>query len=276
MKSIVIAAVFLSLALQCHAQKTNKVKGDKEVVSVSREIKESFTAIEVSNNIVVKLQNGTKTSYILTADQNLIDQVEIQVQKETLKIFTRSTITNSKKLEIHLSIQDFNSLVVNNNAIVKSIKTLELDKINISLNNSSKIELSLIVKKDAEINIADNAGGKMSLSSTNAVIKMNNRSDLKAKMNCKILDVNLENSAEIHLDGEATTSIYNVKGTSNLDARKMKSKTAVLKSKNKSDIFINASKSLEINAEGKSEIYVYGNPEIKIIGFMDKSRIIKK
>ncbi|NNM23930.1 MAG: hypothetical protein HKO54_10280, partial [Flavobacteriaceae bacterium] len=51
---------------------------------------------------------------------------------------------------------------------------------------------------------------------------------------------------------------------------------ADLISSNSSDIYVRASKELKLYAQGKSYVYVYGNPEIVVDGLNDKSQIIKK
>ena len=268
--------MILLLTFSCKAQKKDKIKGDREVISISEDIKDNFEKIEISDDINVTLQKGLRTSYILTADRNLIEEVEIEVKNGTLKIYTKSNIVSSKKLEVYLSLKSFNSIVVNDNAIVKSSGKFEIEYLKVTMNNSSKIDLDLNVEKSTEINLFDNSGGKLSLRSDDVLINMKNRTDLNAKLKSKNLEVNLEKSAAIKLDGEADDASYNVEDTSNLDAKKLKSRTAVLNSKNRTDIYINASKTIEITAEGKSKIYIYGNPTIKINGFVDKSRIIKK
>lgn len=268
--------MILLLTFSCKAQKKDKIKGDREVISISEDIKDNFENIEISDNISVNLQKGLRTSYILTADRNLIEEVEIEVKNGTLKIYTKSNIGSSKKLEIYLSLKSFNSIIVNDDAIVKSSGKFEIEYLKVTMNNSSKIDLDLNVEKSTEINLFDNSVGKLSLRSDDVLINMKNRTDLNAKLKSKNLEVNLEKSAAIKLDGEADDASYNVEDTSNLDAKKLKSRTAVLNSKNRTDIYINAAKTIEITAEGKSKIYIYGNPTIKINGFVDKSRIIKK
>jgi len=64
--------------------------------------------------------------------------------------------------------------------------------------------------------------------------------------------------------------------SSELDAKKMDSRTAALFSSNSSDVNIRVSRKLEVTSEGKSKIYVYGKAEVQLNGFSDKSKIIKK
>ena len=44
----------------------------------------------------------------------------------------------------------------------------------------------------------------------------------------------------------------------------------------RADVYVYAGKDLELFAEGKSNIYVYGDPKIEVKGLTDKSKIIKK
>jgi len=276
MKSLILVLFILIVPFQLDAQKKDKIKGDKEVVSTSGEIKESFDKLEVSDNITVEIQNANRNSYVLTADQNLLEEVEIEVRDETLKISTKSKITSSKKLYLNLNIQDLKSLIINDDAMVKNSSRFQTDKLSMVLNNSAKIELDLDVQQTLEVYFSHNSGGKIDSDAGNILINMKNRSDLKAKFDTPNLQVNLENSADLKLDGSSKHAEYNLQDSSNLNAKKLKTQTAILNSKNRSDIHVDASKEIEIDAEGKSKIYVYGNPEIKVRGLTDKSRIIKR
>ena len=274
---IIIIVILLGFPYNIQGQKKDKIKGNKEVISISKEIKEPFEKIEISDDITVELQRGFKNSYVLTTDQNLIEEVAVDVENEVLKIYTKSKITKSKKLNLIITLKSINSLIVNDNSFVKNSKNLEIDYLSIVLNNSSKIDLDLDIAEKIEIYLNDNAGGKLILNAEQILINMKNRSDLKAKLKkCKNLEISLENSAGIKLDGDVDKSLYNVKGSSNLDAKKLRTRSAFLHSKNRSDIFVNASKSIVIEAEGRSKIFVYGNPDIDLKGLTDKSRIIKK
>ncbi|SDR72072.1 GIN domain-containing protein [Christiangramia echinicola] len=274
---ILILILLLGFPYDILGQKKEKIKGNKEVISISKEIKEPFERIEISDDVTVELQRGIRNSYTLTTDQNLIEEVAVEVQNEILKIYTKSKITNSKKLYLIITLESINSLIVNDNSLVKSAESLEINNLNIVLNNSSKIDLDLNIGQNIEIYFSDNAGGKITLNAKQILIDMKNRSDLKAKLiQCQNLEIRLKNSAGIKLDGDVDKSFYNVEGTSNLDAKKLKTRSAVLNSKNRTDIYVNAAKSIVIDAEGKSKIYIYGNPEIDLKGLTDHSRIIKK
>ncbi|MFV8226835.1 GIN domain-containing protein [Christiangramia aquimixticola] len=277
MKSLMIVIGFIFIfSLSAQAQKKEKIKGDKEVISVSEEIIKSFNKIEVSDNIELELQKGSRNAYILSADRNLIEEVDVRVLDETLKISTRSKITNSKKLHLFLTFENLEHIIASDDAKISNKGTLELDNLSLLASSSVRLDLDLRVLQNTEINLSGNSGGKLDLKSDHVLINMANRTDLKANLNANKLEVNLEKSASLKLDGNAEECNYNLKGSSNLNAKKLQSQRAVLNSKNNTDIYVNASKSIQVSAEGKSKVYVYGNPEIEVIGLTEKSRIIKK
>jgi hypothetical protein len=277
MKTIILILISLLLAPgSITAQKKEKIKGDKQVISTSGEITGEFTKLEVLDNIKVEIESSSRNSYVLTTDQNLSEEVKVEVRDGVLKVFTRSKIVKDKKLHLFLNINDIESISLNDDAELKTSSKFRLERITIHMNNSSKIDLDLDIRQDASIMMNDNAGGKMNLNADNIVINMKNRTDLKANIQTSNLKVVLNKSASIKLDGKATHVVYDLEGSSNLNAKKLKSQTAILNSKNNSDIYVDASKTIEINAQGKSKIYVYGNPDIQVKGLTDKSRIIKK
>lgn len=273
---ILVLLIILLYPLSMESQRKDRVKGDKEVISTSGEIAGEFNKLEVSDNLLVEIQSSSRNSFVLTTDQNLSEEVEIEVREGVLKIYTKNKIVKNKKLHVFLNFRNLESISLNGDAEVKSGSRIDLDKIDIYMNNSSEIDLELNSKGSSNIVMNDNSSGKLKLKSNNIVISMNDRTDLKADLNTDDLKISLKKSADIKLDGVAKNAHYDLEDSSNLNAKKMKTQTAVLNSKNKSDIYIDVSKTVRINAEGKSKVYVYGNPNIEIEGFTDKSRIIKK
>ena len=45
---------------------------------------------------------------------------------------------------------------------------------------------------------------------------------------------------------------------------------------NSSDIYINASETVDIYARNSSEIYIYANPKIQLIEFFDRASLYKR
>jgi hypothetical protein len=80
----------------------------------------------------------------------------------------------------------------------------------------------------------------------------------------------------LEIEGVTTDFKLIATGSSDIKAKKLMATNAILNSSNSSDVYIYAGMTLSIYASGKSEIYVYGNPNIQVEGLNDKSQIIKK
>ncbi|APG59560.1 GIN domain-containing protein [Christiangramia salexigens] len=268
-----LIGLFLIIGIEATAQK--KIKGDKEVISVSGDINQPFRSIVIGNDIKLTLQQAPNNSYVLTTDQNLVDQIDFNVTDEILTISTGIKITSNKKLEVFLKYIGLEGLTLNDKSEVISKERIVSEMFKINSNGDSKFNILADVGS-LDLNMHKTSSGKIDLKSGHLYLKMKDRSDLKGDLNLTNLDLLLENSASLDAKGEIDKAILNLSGRSDLKAKKLKIRTANLNTSNTSDIHIFVSKAIEILAEGKSKIYLYGNPEISLKGLTDKSRIIKK
>ncbi|MBT8184499.1 MAG: DUF2807 domain-containing protein [Eudoraea sp.] len=276
MKKQTIFFVAALLSLSVAAQKKPKIKGNKEVTQVIREIPEEFNALEVDDALEVTLTQGNNNAYSLNADSNLVDIIQFKVTDSILKIYTINQITASKKLEINLTVEEIEHLILKNDAKVKGEGRFSADKFYLNGYNSSRVEDLDISADDVTITMHRNAGGDVKVKSENTTIVMNDRTDVKAYIVADKVRVTLNNSADLDLKGDANYAAFNLKKTANLNARKMKVSSADLYTSNNSDVYVHATRNLEVYAQGKSNVYVYGNPKVEVKGLTDKSKIIKK
>lgn len=274
MKNWVIAIVLLTTTF-CFSQKKPKIEGSKNVVDTEANIKGSFNVLEVNDDFEVFLSQGSNNHYKLTADDNLANVVKIEVKDSVLKLYTDHKISSSKKFELYLTIEGLEHLIIKNDARVQTTTTIQSKKLYISGYNSSKFDLN-IESEDLILNMHRNAGGKISVKSVNTTIAMNDRTDLKAEIDTDKLRTTLNNSAQLTVEGKTDHASINLKKTSELKAKKFTIGSADLYTSNSSDIDIKVRRNLEVYAQGKSKIYVYGDPNIEIKGLTDKSKIIKK
>ena len=275
MKTLLCIFLIICTANLSLAQKTEKIKGDKEVITVTNSIDKEFSILEINNNLKVTVVQSNKNSYVLTTDKNLADVVNIEVKNGVLKIHTTAKITGSKKLEIFLSVKNLSEIILNDDAELETQGTLSSDIFSLTGNQSSKFDLDLETK-NASIILTKNSGGKIELKSKEASLNISDRTDLKGKIDSDKLSVQLSKSGQLDLDGKVKTAIFDIKNSAELKAKKMKANTVSLNASNNTDIYVHATKDLIIDAEGKSKVFVYGNPKIEVKGLTDSSRIIKK
>lgn len=275
MKKSIIILLVLFIGSLGYSQSKDKIKGNREVVSISMDLDKKFNTLEIDDNITVSLSQGNKNSYVLNTDKNLVDEVQFVVVNNVLKIFSSKKISSFKELEVNLKVIGIEHIILRDDAVVKTDKKMSFDKILIDGNNSSKFDME-IDTDDIQINMRKNADGKIKLKAKNLQIQMEDRSDLKGKINTDNLKVSLKDKAQLTLSGDSKNSEFKLEDSADLDAKKMDSKTAVLFSSNSSDVNIRVSRNLEVTSEGRSKIYVYGKADVQLKGFTDKSKIIKK
>ena len=275
MKKLLIFLLATGLCTLSYAQKKPKIKGNKDVTQVIGDIPEDFNALEIDDGLKVNISQGVENSYSLNIDSNLAQVIQFFVVDSILKVYTTNKIVSSKKLEITLSVKGLEHLILKNDAEVIGEGPFNSERFYVSGYNSSRMDLD-IRAEDVTITLHRNAGGKISVTSENTTIVMSDRTDLKAYAVCDNIRVTVNNSADLDLDGDAEYAAFNLKESSTLNARKMRVSSVDLYTSNKSDVYVNATKTLEVYAKGSSNVYVYGNPKLEIKGFTDKSKIIKR
>ena len=275
MKKAIFIIFLVSFATSVSAQKKPKIKGNKVVMEINKEIYESFNAIEIDDALKVNLIQGRTNKYRLKTDENLLDIIQFSVRDSILKVYAVNKIINSKKLEIDLTVREIEHIILKNDAEVKGTGDFRSDKLYLSAYNSSSFDLDLRAD-DVTITLHRNAGGKLKVKSENTTIVMNDRTDLKASVIADKLRITLTKSAQLDLLGDADYAAFNLKDDAELDARTMKASSVDLYTSNSSDVYVYASKNLEIYAQGNSNVYFYGNAKLDVKGLTDKSKIIKK
>ncbi|NNJ88319.1 MAG: DUF2807 domain-containing protein [Eudoraea sp.] len=275
MKKTLIFLFAIGLCSISYAQNKPKIKGNKEVTQVSRQILEDFNALEIDDGLKINISQGVENSYVLNTDSNLVDVLQFFVVDSILKVYTTNKIVSSKKLEITMSVKGLEHLILKNDADITGEGPFNSSRFYISGYNSSRMDLD-IRAEDVTVALHRNAGGKLRITSENTTIVMNDRTDLKAYSVCDNIRVTVNNSADLDLDGDAEYAAFNLKKSSRLNARNMKVRSADLYTSNSADVYVNATKNLEVYAQGSSNVYVYGNPKLEIKGFTDRSKIIKR
>lgn len=275
MKKITLLLLLSIFSIVTFAQKKEKIKGDKNVTTVTNGFEAGFTAIEISDNLKVTLTKSLQNSYTLSTDENLHDVIEFTVNEGLLKIYTTSNIVKSKKLDITLSLNNLEAIFLKDDAELKSDKVFDSNTITINAQNSSKFDIE--VKADqATITMLNDAKGKLKLRADQTALTMSDKTNLDADINTDETSASLSNSAKLRLDGNSDKVLFTTIDSSELDAKRLKVSSADISSKDKSELHIDARKSLSIDARDKSKVFVYSEPKIDIKKFADRAELIKR
>ncbi|GFZ81247.1 hypothetical protein GCM10011531_09380 [Aquaticitalea lipolytica] len=273
MKSIFIAITVL-FSLNLVAQKKLKVKGNKDVVEVFENL-QGFNQIEIGDGLEVSLMQTTADGYRLKTDSNLVEILKVEVVDSVLKIHTTHKITSSKKLEISVTFQNLDKITLRNDAKIEGLNKFNLNNFILDGYDGSDFDLD-VNSKQLTMNLNGNTKGKLQMRSDEATMVLNDNAYLKGKLSVDNLALTVNKRADMKIEGNAEYLSLITTGSTDIKAKDLKVTNANLNASNTSDIYVYVSKELNIYAKGKSFIYVYGTPHIKVEGLNDKSQIIKK
>ena len=275
MKKYTLLLLLSIFSIVTFAQKKEKIKGDRNVTTVTNGFDKGFTAIEVFDNLKVTLTKSLQNSYTLTTDKNLHDVIQLTVNEGVLRVYTTSNIVKSKKLDITLSLYNLESIFLKDDAELKMDKVFDSNTITINAQNSSQFDIETKASQ-ATITMLNDAKGKLKLHADQIAITMADKTNLDADINTDNTNASLSSSAKLRLDGNSDKVLFTTIDSSELDAKRLKVSSANVNTKDKSELHIDARKNLAIDARDKSKIFVYSEPKIDIKKFTDRAEIIKR
>ena len=272
---IKITLLLLAFAtISCGDQKKEKIKGNKEVVDVYRNL-DDFSEIIISDNLEVSIKQDKTNLYHLETDENLVDAIAFEIADDVLKIYTKNRILSSKRLNITLSVSNLEKITLEDSAEIETMNKIESKELLLIALDDSKFKIDLMVD-DATITMNDNSNGDVQLKGGDAKLVLNDNTYFKGKITLNTMELEINKRADFKAKGTVEDLKITATGSTDINAEELQSEKANLIANNNADVYVFASKELKLYANGKSNIYVYGNPDIQVDGLNDKSQIIKK
>lgn len=274
-KRITLLFLVLFATTFTFAQKKEKIKGSKIVTHTIKKV-ENFENIEIEDNIEVYLVKADSASVEIEADDNLHDVVNFSVAGNTLRIYTLKNISGAKKFTIRINYAaQLTSITAKNDSKVYALNELQLENITIRnfdnsssfLNvNSSSFTLVLNDKAEAEINVK----------SKNTSLEISKNAILKALVASPEVKLDMYEKAKVKIEGDAEIFKIRLDNNSNLTADKFTTKTMDLTIEGYSKCEVNVIDSIAIDASGKTDIELYGEPKIEMRKFTNNATLYKK
>ncbi|PTX61685.1 putative autotransporter adhesin-like protein [Kordia periserrulae] len=274
MKKQYIVALFLLVSLTAFAQKKEKIKGNREVTTVIYEI-DPFTSLEVKEGLEIVLLNGETPKVEVITDENLHEVFMIDVEEGTLRIATSKEIRSYKKLEIFVTIsKDLERIHAENEAELKSVTTLTIDKAEI--NALGKAELDLKIMSDS---LAINGFGKTKqryeITTRELIVTGFEDAEINANVTTTKLTTQVE-YAEVNLQGKTDVLYAEVKEKGEFTAYDLMAKEIHITTTEQGKAVLNASEKITIDAHDRSEIDLLGNPESIIMYKFEEEAVLRK
>lgn len=272
MKYLLILTSLLCV-VQVTAQRKPKIKGNKVVTDYSESLP-AFSAIELKDDLEIKLRSAAQESVEITADDNLIDVLKFRVEDSTLVISSFYNITRKKKLEITINYSYIESITLRDGRI-STDGVLNTNELYVNTYEGAKLEL----KADAQyinVNMEGNSGGDFNLSGGEVNLVLKDRIDAKIYSVSDVNNIKMYKNASVKMEGSTNDLALNLMENAKFQGEKLEAGKVALTAQHSVTAEVNALEAFELTSSGSSKTHLYGNPSITILEFADTSELRKE
>jgi hypothetical protein len=271
----IITLTFILCSFLTFAQKKEKVKGSKIVKMEQKEV-ENFQNLEVEDNLEIFLVKGNECAIEIEADDNLIEYVEYKSVGNTLKLSTSRDITSSKKLSVRVTYtDDFKMVIAKNETNITALSDITIDNITFKTYDYAKLFLNAKTKMFT-LMANDKSKVELNLKSEKTTIDLSKSAQLKALISSTSMKFDLYQKSKGDIEGDIIDLDLTIDNNAYLDGEKFIAKNAEIKAEGFSTAKIMVATKVIINASGKSEIQLYGEPKIELKRFTESAVLTKK
>lgn len=275
MKKSIFLFGLLILTSFSFAQKKDKIKGSK-IVTIEQKQIGSFTGIEVNDNIEVMIINGSECGIEIEADDNLHDVIDFSLSGSTLRIATLKDVISAKKLSVRITYtSDFKLVVAKNESQITSLSDIEIADISFRGYDYAKFFLNA---KTTNFNLecSDKSKAELNLKSEKATINLTKNASLKALITATDLIFDMYQKSDATIDGDVTNLKLRLDNNAGFVGKNLTILNANITTEGYTNASITVTTNVIIDAAGKSEIQLYGDPKIEMKRFADSAVLMKK
>lgn len=211
--------VFVALAFVSQAC-ISGVEGNGIVKKETREAA-PFDKIEVGGAFDIFIRPGNYSAVTINTDENLLPYIETYVKGGELHISTTKRLAHFEKLEVYLTMNEFNA---------------------------------------ADISGASEIHSNGLLSGKNVQLDFSGAVDADLELNCKTLNADMSGACELTLKGAAKTASFELSGAGEVNAEEFETEECKIDMSGAGEARVFVTKKLDIDISGAAEIYYKGNP----------------
>lgn len=272
MKNTVPFLVLL-LCFQAYSQREPKIKGNGDVTEV-RESLPPFRAIELKDDLEIRLKKAPEEGYTIKADDNLIDVLKFEVEDSTLVITSFYKITGKKKLEITINYNYLGALLLRDGTISMKAPIVS-DELSVKTYGSSDLQLNAEASQ-ISIGMEGNSTGNFVLTGDTIDITLTDRADARIYTDSGTNHLKMYKNASADMEG--TVERFNIElfEKAGLEGSRLVAQKAFLNLQGSPSAEVHVQQEVELTSSGSSRTYLYGEGKIKIHEFLDTSELHKK
>ncbi len=272
MKYLTLGILVLSFGI-LQAQRKPKIKGNRSVVDV-QEVLPPFSSIELIDDLDIYLEKSAEEGYSISADDNLLDVLKFKVEDDKLVISSFYKITGKKKLDITVYYRELQSIVLRE-GVIKMEDIVSTDELFVNAYGASRLQLNASASI-THIHMEGISSGDFNLDSDSLNVELKDRVDASIYVVGETNTVRMHKNASLRMEG--TTDTLDLKLMENAKFKGQAFEAAVVNAslEETSSARIYAYRNLELSSKGSAKIYLYGDPKISLIEFLDTSELYKR
>jgi hypothetical protein len=273
--SILLVLALFSLTIASAQVKLEKIKGSKIVTVTTKEV-ESFENVEIEEFLDVYFVKSEKTSIEIEADDNLHDIISYNILGNTLKITALKYPTGEKSFKIRVNYNDsLKTIVARHFSKINALADINLE--NITVKNFDRSQSFLNVKStNFTLIMTDKSKAEINVKAEKTTIELSKDAQIKGLIASPEAKIDLYQKAEAEIEGDAQIAKIRLDNNSSLVAKKFTVKDMELVAESYTKCSVNAQKSIEISASGKTEIDLLGEPKVDLKVFTNSAILAKK
>ena len=272
MKKLVVLLLLMS-HVGVMAQRKPKIKGNRSVTEVKEELP-AFNGIELKDDLDIELIKAPLEGFKVVGDDNLMDILKFKVEDSTLYISSFYKIRSKKKLEITIYYNDLVRIVQEDGKLI-SKESIATDILDIEVVGDSRMELNASAGL-VRLQMMDKTSGDFNLAADSLNVVMKDRSDARIYAVGQSSYIELQSNASAGFEGTVDTLQVETRDNTDLKAERYEAKVIKAKLENSTSAHLRAFEDLELITNGSSKAYIYANPKITILEFLDTSELIKR
>lgn len=273
-KLLLVTSLFFCILIS--AQSKPKIKGDKKPTIEERALG-SFTALEVNDKVEIVLKQGSENKLVVEADSNLHDVLDSDVKGNKLVLSLNKRITRSKKFDITLYVEELDQITLNESSEIEAEEKLEFFNLDVVMNDKSDIELKNLHVQFLQLEGNGRSEGEFIVRTDS--LSINSKKSSKIEMDVVSqngANINYTESSTIEITGKAPYLLLSGADNGTFKGANFSVDVIDLTVLDRTDTYVSAKETLNLDAKNKAEVYIFGKQEIIIKAFEDNATFFKR
>lgn len=140
---ITVCFIFIGILTSCAIDPSNKIRGNKNIVSLEREVTAPFDKITVSQGIKLYISLEKDATIVVETDENLHEYLKTEINEGVLKIHFDGYIATSKAKKVYITTPDLQSIKASSGSLVKSENILTGERLQVNTSSGASMELEV-------------------------------------------------------------------------------------------------------------------------------------